>query len=70
MSVVLVSCILKFGPFDLSVYILVYYCLYQTQFPSDCVHACVGSHFLQAVRILESNRVKMREGRIGHCVCI
>lgn len=55
MSIALVSCILKLGAFVLSVCILVYYCLYQTQFPSDCVQACVRSHFLQAVRTLESN---------------
>lgn len=46
MSVMLVSCNLKLGPFVLFVYVLVYYCLYQTKFAdvSDPKFADVSDH--------------------------
>lgn len=52
-----VSWILQPAPF-FCVYILVYYCLYQSLFLGDCVNAYVLSHFLQAVKTLESNTAK------------
>lgn len=73
-SVKLVICNFKLGPFVFFVFILVYYCLYQTQFADDSDHACVWSHFLQG--LLESIKwnnklwMKMWEGRIDHFVYI